>query len=567
MSAKGGCGCGGSSAGVAIKGGCECGSSGGSTGSMAGEGFARPRFFGGMLLTEDDLQAAVDYTVAKRRLTNRHVIGAGVVDGLDVTCHPCDAGKVNVSPGYAIECCGNDILVSCQEEVDIIALVRDLRRRTGVDCGEPCDDQPHQDYYLSIRYAEAPTAPVAPYASDDCATGECEFSRIREGYRFELRCEGPDDAATVIEALAACRPDAEVVEADARTMANVVRLATTYSDLVAGMASGPEPVPAAPTQSEFDAVAGDVKLADGSELVTRATRALAFDAAAAKGTVAAQRLDVSRRAMIAARTGELAARLRTSEELKAQPPEEMQRIERILTTAEAQPDLSDLGPLDRAWLAEGTTAQEAERQYVAGAEKMRGRILRELAGNGQTSCDEYRRVSAMRLDRLTAASKDDANALGRAYVRSTTACACSAFNPPCPTCTDDAVVLAKVRVDGCDVTDVCALERRWVPSPRALDYWFPVVEMFRQCLEQACCEPTASGGAAQNPLSCVRASLADARTTFEQALAFAGPVTPVPVPAPAPSASSDVAALDARIAELGKRIDELSAGQKKEEQR
>jgi hypothetical protein len=44
-------------------------------------------------------------------------------------------------------------------------------------------------------------------------------------------------------------------------------------------------------------------------------------------------------------------------------------------------------------------------------------------------------------------------------------------------------------------------------------------------------------------------------------------VTPGPPPAPAPSDASDVAALEAKIAELGKRIDELSAGQKKEEQR
>jgi hypothetical protein len=564
MSGGAGCGCGGSSATVAIRGGCACGSTSGGELSTAGGAFVRPRFFGGMLLTEDDLQAAVDYAAAKRKLTNRHVIGAGVVDGLDVTCHPCDPGKVKVSPGYAIECCGNDILVSCEQEVDIIALVRELRRRKGVDCGEPCDDQPHQDYYLSIRYTETPTMPVAPYAPDDCATGECEFSRISEGYRFELRCEAPDDAATVIDALAACQPDGDAVKEDARTMASVVRLASTYSDLVGGMASGPEPIPAAPTQREFDALAGDdVKLADGVELVTRATRALAVDAAAAKGTVAAPRLDVSRRTQIAERTSELAARLRGSEELEAQPPEEAARMERILAGAEAQPDLSDLGPLDRAWLAEGTTAHEAEQEYVAGAERMRRRILRDLAGRGQTSCDEYRRVNGMRFDRLSAASKDDAVTLGQAFVRSLAACTCSAFNPPAPTCTDDAVVLAKVRVDGCDVTDVCALERRWVLSPRALGYWFPVVEMFRHCLEQACCEPAASGGAAQSPLDCVSASLTDARATFERATTLASETAP----APSAASGSTVSALEAKIAELSKRIDELSAGDQKEEQR
>ena len=47
---------------------------------------------------------------------------AGVVCGLAVKPDPCDTRSVNVSPGYAIECCGNDILVSCPETVDIIDL-------------------------------------------------------------------------------------------------------------------------------------------------------------------------------------------------------------------------------------------------------------------------------------------------------------------------------------------------------------------------------------------------------------------------------------------------------------
>src|SRR5947207_7381521 len=191
-----------------MSGDCGCGCGGSATATMtelAGTGFVRPKFFGGMLLTEDDLQAAIDYMVAKRKLTNREIFGAGVVCGLGVKPDPCDPRSVTVSPGYAIECCGNDMLVSCPDTVDIIDLVRDLRRRTGVDCGEPCDDQPHDEYHLVVCYAETPAAPVAPYAPDDCATGECEFSRISEGYRFELRCDPIDPPETVIQAIAKCR--------------------------------------------------------------------------------------------------------------------------------------------------------------------------------------------------------------------------------------------------------------------------------------------------------------------------------------------------------------------------
>ena len=89
----------------------------------AGTSAVRPQFFSGMLLTEDDLQSITDYVVEKRRLTNRSVFGNGVVCGLDVSCDPCDVGSVVVGPGYALDCCGNDIGVSCPETLDVLALV------------------------------------------------------------------------------------------------------------------------------------------------------------------------------------------------------------------------------------------------------------------------------------------------------------------------------------------------------------------------------------------------------------------------------------------------------------
>ena len=172
---RSGCGCGGGHGGA---GGCSggCGSGCTCTGAPAGTSAVRPQFFGGMLLTEDDLQSITDYVVEKRRLTNRSVFGNGVVCGLDVTCDPCDVGSVVVDPGYALDCCGNDIVVSCPETLDVLALVRELRDRTGVDCGEPCDDQPCQTYVLNVVYTEEPTDPVAPYDQDDCAVGDCQFS-------------------------------------------------------------------------------------------------------------------------------------------------------------------------------------------------------------------------------------------------------------------------------------------------------------------------------------------------------------------------------------------------------
>lgn len=593
----GGCGCGGGATAVVGTGGCGCGCDGtcGCEVSLTGEGFNRPKFFGGMLLTEDDLQAAVDYAAAKRRLTNRMVIGAGVVCGLDVTCHPCDSGKVQVGPGYAIECCGNDILVSCPEEVDVLALVRDLRVRQGVDCGEPCEDQPYEEYYLYVRYAEQPTAPVVPYAADDCATGDCEFSRVREGYCFELRCEGTDPLPMLLDALERCRPRDEEAQQEVREVANVVRLASTYDRAVASLAEGQEPVPPVPTKAEFDAVeSGEVKLEEGVELLKRANVVLALDAAGAgREKTAPLRLNAQSRKLIARRAPQVAARLRASSRLEEQPPEERARIEAVLSIAEEQPDMSTLGPMDRVWLAEGMAPAEAERAYVSKAEAVRGRMMQRMAVRGQSSCAEYRKLAGMRIQGLSTASRDEAAVLARSYLDSLADCICPAFNPPCPTCTDDAVALAKLRVDGCDVTHVCALERQWVVSPRAISYWFPAVEAVRRMLERMCCpEATDAPEAPAEPnydrrqrvereamqqsarvmraASTVRTALGDGPEVqpLMEALGQPAGESPVSIVSMARTFASraagaegepSVGALAGRIDELEKRLAELSA--------
>jgi hypothetical protein len=166
----------------------------------------RPRFFAGQLLTEDDLQSLEDYVLAKNRLHNRHLFGSGVVCGLEVLCDPCGGGHVTVQPGYALDCCGNDIVLACKLSLDINAMVRDLRRDQlgGYDCGDPCADQqnkldkvenPLREYCLYVSYCESESDPVSPYALDEpCNAQSCEASRVCEGIRFELRCPKPESS-------------------------------------------------------------------------------------------------------------------------------------------------------------------------------------------------------------------------------------------------------------------------------------------------------------------------------------------------------------------------------------
>ncbi|MGO4362952.1 hypothetical protein [Terrabacter sp. RAF57] len=452
----------------------------------------RARFFAGQLLGEDDLQSISDYMLAKRRLTNRSVFGAGVVCGLEVGCNRCESGSVAVSPGYALDCCGNDIVVDCPEEVDVIALVRELRDRQGVDCGEPCEKHPRQEYVLNIVYAEQPTDPVAPYAADDCAAGDCEFSRVREGYRFEISCDAAEAQPTIVDVLRDCLDiDDDTSKEEARSMSRVIALAMTKAreePKEAEEAEKAQPVEDIPLKREFDDLEGDgVELMPAFRLVARATAALAGDAAGRAGHGHALAINTERRRMLETRSRALAARMLASDELAALSPDERERVTRILNTAAGQHDLAAVPAADQAVLGQGFTAPEAEEAYVRDATMLRSRVLRGLVDSGRAGCREYRDVSGLKLDRLDERSPAEARVLGRVFLSLFARCPCSAANPPCPTCTDVLVPIARVRVEGCDVVSVCDLERHWVHSPRALAYWFPVVEVVREVLESRCC--------------------------------------------------------------------------------
>jgi hypothetical protein len=75
----------------------------------------RPRYFAGQLLTETELNSEQEYVRAKQRLHNRYLHGSGVVCGLQVVCSDCD-GWVTIKEGYAIDPCGNDVIVCADHD-------------------------------------------------------------------------------------------------------------------------------------------------------------------------------------------------------------------------------------------------------------------------------------------------------------------------------------------------------------------------------------------------------------------------------------------------------------------
>jgi hypothetical protein len=139
------------------------------------ECLCRPRFFAGQLLTEQDLNRLENYVVAKNRLHNRYLVGHGVVCGLEVTCSPC-ADMIDVSPGYAIDPCGNDIIVCSPDTVDICKLIKACTPTAAPNCAPykdaaACADAT-QTWIVAIRYMETPSRSVTPLTgSSQCGCG------------------------------------------------------------------------------------------------------------------------------------------------------------------------------------------------------------------------------------------------------------------------------------------------------------------------------------------------------------------------------------------------------------
>ena len=160
----------------ARSGDCGCGCGGG-TGADCGcesrccdlDCLVRPRFFCGQTLTDTDLSAAVDWARSRFALT-RYRHGWGVVCGLNVQCHDpgnsrscCGDAKngptIYVTPGYAIDCCGNDLVLCDPLAVSLAKICR------------PADDPCQSTWNPAIPRAQEPPPPPAPPPAAGLAPG------------------------------------------------------------------------------------------------------------------------------------------------------------------------------------------------------------------------------------------------------------------------------------------------------------------------------------------------------------------------------------------------------------
>ena len=175
------------------------------------ECLVQPRFFCGQLLTDQDLKALLDWTAGKLRLA-RYRHGWGVVCGLEVRCDPKRPSGIIIGPGYAIDCCGHDIIVCEDYRFDVSPWCPPQRCEPGyagdsrqgrarsanaeaAAAGEAAFAIPYAfssttPFDVFIDYVERGAEPKTTLGRCGCGdTAPCEDSRTREA--FQLRVAEP----------------------------------------------------------------------------------------------------------------------------------------------------------------------------------------------------------------------------------------------------------------------------------------------------------------------------------------------------------------------------------------
>ncbi len=177
------------------------------------ECLVRPNFYCGQVLTDADLAALVEWTRSRLALV-RHREGWGVACGLELSCtapgtavgcasreQAADAGpSVWVGGGYALDCCGDDLVLCEPLRVDLSPVCRPAfdpcnllvpppGRRAGnaataANGGDDCLHIAGDELVaiqLSLRYAEEPAHGQRALFRGACDDdGPCQYARIRE---------------------------------------------------------------------------------------------------------------------------------------------------------------------------------------------------------------------------------------------------------------------------------------------------------------------------------------------------------------------------------------------------
>lgn len=500
----------------------------------------QPHFFAGQLLTDDDLQALTQYMLTKQRLHNRFLVGQGVACGLAVSCHPCEKGFVKVGSGYAVDCCGNEILVPCPTELDINAMVRELKyQKHGYECKDPCSDKTDNSRYneedcrddgdrycLYLQYCENLSDPIATYHQEDGCADACQPSRIKEGYRFELRCEAATKTPpSIVDKIRCCLGNikesdfrASEFERSQQLMINAQPAMLASAGNTRVFSQNDVQLLSQPSNLMFHHVIetddnNELSITKLDEYQTRET----LDTVQKYGSAIArwQVLDDREKAQYSKNNSQLSSQLESNrsmlrnvsaqlepkiKDVLSSPVEKSAAItlvQNTLTYTNPEAQIEEYEPFS----AKLYTANVSLGNQVYGAtsealSNFKQWLLRKINECPPTSdCCLAEQLAAITIPQ-TINNDNQFNeqmitateSLARIFLRYLVDCICSALLPPCPECDDDAVLLACLKVKNCKVTDICNLERTFLLTENNLRYWMPFLRGFGEALEKICCE-------------------------------------------------------------------------------
>jgi DNA-binding beta-propeller fold protein YncE len=170
--------------------------------------FLRNHFFTGKLMTARDFSDETRFHSEKMRHHNARLHGWGAVCGLKVRAHEnpaCRDRFVVIEPGTAIDCCGNEILVSeaATVELEKLPAIAALLKNKDTDA--------HR-LQLCVQFKECPTEEV-PVLYDECGCDDarCAPNRILSSFEVdavvsEPGADGADVRAPKFEWIAAVNP-------------------------------------------------------------------------------------------------------------------------------------------------------------------------------------------------------------------------------------------------------------------------------------------------------------------------------------------------------------------------
>jgi hypothetical protein len=134
---------------------------------------SRPEFFDGQRLDADDLNAIYDYHRELRWLHNRSLHGWGVAAGMVVSGQK-GGSTVSVTPGYALDCNGHDIVLP-ESVTSIVPSV------SGAPAGGP------QSYYLTASWVSDDDLSPSETRDGVCGGG----GAVRRPERARVRFQDP----------------------------------------------------------------------------------------------------------------------------------------------------------------------------------------------------------------------------------------------------------------------------------------------------------------------------------------------------------------------------------------